>query len=141
MHICTGRAAVLDPNVISPMDSQDEKPLASGNGVSMAIHLAEPVLFVQGFENTENSPGNTAMLRGSLHLRVQKSAKIKAVTLRFKGRATTKWPEGIPPRKIEFEEQDTIMSHTWPFFNAQFENAERGTNADHVQLSKGPDGA
>ncbi|TKA62189.1 hypothetical protein B0A55_12097, partial [Friedmanniomyces simplex] len=134
-------AAVLDPNVISAMDSQDEKPLASGNGVSMAIHLAEPVLFVQGFENTENSPGNTAMLRGSLHLRVQKSAKIKAVTLRFKGRAITKWPEGIPPRKIEFEEQDTIMSHTWPFFNAQFENAERGTNADHVQLSKGPDGA
>ncbi|TKA79509.1 hypothetical protein B0A55_02433, partial [Friedmanniomyces simplex] len=133
--------AVLDPNVISAMDSQDEKPLASGNGVSMAIHLAEPVLFVQGFENTENSPGNTAMLRGSLHLRVQKSAKIKAVTLRFKGRAITKWPEGIPPRKIEFEEQDTIMSHTWPFFNAQFENAERGTNADHVQLSKGPDGA
>ncbi|KAK1089691.1 hypothetical protein LTR48_000165 [Friedmanniomyces endolithicus] len=131
----------MDSNVISAMDSQDEKPLASGNGVSMAIHLAEPVLFVQGFENTENSPGNTAMLRGSLHLRVQKSAKIKAVTLRFKGRATTKWPEGIPPRKIEFEEQDTIMSHTWPFFNAQFENAERGTNADHVQLLKGSDGA
>ncbi|KAK1056396.1 hypothetical protein LTR74_014941 [Friedmanniomyces endolithicus] len=131
----------MDSNVIPAMDSQDEKPLASGNGVSMTIHLAEPVLFVQGFENTENSPGNTAMLRGSLHLRVQKSAKIKAVTLRFKGRATTKWPEGIPPRKIEFEEQDTIMSHTWPFFNAQFENAERGTNADHVQLLKGSDGA
>ncbi|KAK0264299.1 hypothetical protein LTS09_001777 [Friedmanniomyces endolithicus] len=131
----------MDPNVMPAIDSQDEKPLASGNGVSMAIHLAEPVLFVQGFENTESSPGNTAMLRGSLHLRVQKSAKIKAVTLRFKGRATTKWPEGIPPRKIEFEEQDTIMSHTWPFFNAQFENAERGTNADHVQLLKGSDGA
>ncbi|KAK5738202.1 hypothetical protein LTR17_006232 [Elasticomyces elasticus] len=134
-------ATVVDPNVFSAMDSQDEKPLASGNGVSMAIHLTEPVLFVQGFENSENSPGNTAMLRGNLRLHVTKSAKIKAVTLRFKGRAVTKWPEGIPPRKIDFEEQDTIMSHTWPFFNAQFENAEKGTNADHVQLMKGPEGA
>jgi len=26
------------------------------------------------------------------------------------------------------------MSHTWPFFNAQFPNAELGTGADHVEL-------
>lgn len=134
-------SAVVDSNVIPAMDLQDEKPIASGNGVSMAVHLAEPVLFLQGFDNSENAPGNTAMLRGSLHLRVQKSAKIKAVTLKFKGRAVTKWPEGIPPRKTDFDETDTIMSHTWPFFNAQFENAEKGTNADHVQLFKGPEGA
>lgn len=127
-------------SLIPAMDLQDEKPIASGNGVSVAVHLAEPVLFLQGFDNSENSPGNTAMLRGSLHLRVQKSAKIKAVTLKFKGKATTKWPEGIPPRKVEFDETDTIMSHTWPFFNAQFENAEKGTNADHVQLFRNGDG-
>lgn len=133
-------SAVVD-NVIPALDLQDEKPIASGNGVSMAVHLAEPVLFLQGFENAEHATGNTAMLRGSLHLRVQKSAKIKAVTLKFKGKAITKWPEGIPPRKTEFDETDTIMSHTWPFFNAQFESAEKGTNADHVQLFKGPDGA
>ncbi|KAI7243368.1 hypothetical protein KC352_g14591, partial [Hortaea werneckii] len=128
-------------SVIPTMDMQDEKPIASGNGVSVGIHLAEPVLFLQGFENNENSQGNTAMLRGSLHLRVAKSAKIKAVNLRFKGKAVTKWPEGIPPRKVEFDETDTIMSHTWPFFNAQFESAEKGTNADHVQLFKGSDGS
>ncbi|KAK5117812.1 hypothetical protein LTR85_008787 [Meristemomyces frigidus] len=134
-------SAIVDTNVIPAMDLQDEKPIASGNGVSMAIHLAEPVLFLQGFDNADSSSGNTAMLRGSLHLRVQKSAKIKAVTLKFKGKAVTRWPEGIPPRKIDFDETDTIMSHTWPFFNAQFESAEKGTNADHVQLCKGPDGA
>ena len=140
------RSPLAQPNtsvegVIPAFNLEDEKPIAAGNGVSMGIHLAEPVLFLQGFENTEASPGNTAMLRGSLHIRVQKSAKIKAVTLKFKGKAITKWPEGIPPRKIEFEETDTIMSHTWPFFNAQFDSAEKSTNADHVQLFKGPDGA
>jgi hypothetical protein len=73
----------------------DEKPLASGNGVSIGIALAEPVLFLQGFDNGDlQANRSTAMLRGSLHLRVSKPAKIKAVTLRFRGRATTKWPEG-----------------------------------------------
>lgn len=33
------------------------------------------------------------------------------------------------------------MSHTWPFFNAQFPTAEAGSCADHVELFKGPSGA
>lgn len=41
---------------------------------------------------------------------------------------------GIPPKKAEFEETATQMSHTWPFFNAQFPAAEHGTGADHVEL-------
>jgi hypothetical protein len=73
----------------------EEKPLASGNGVSVGIALAEPVLFLQGFDNGDlQANRSTAMLRGSLHLKVSKPAKIKSVTLRFRGRATTKWPEG-----------------------------------------------
>jgi len=128
-------------NGVIPVNIEEEKPLASGNGVSVGVHLAEPVLFLQGFENSEAVPGNTAMLRGSLHVRVQKSAKIKAISLRFRGKAITKWPEGIPPKKNEFEETNIIMNHTWPFFNAQFDSAENSTGADHVQLAKGPDGA
>lgn len=123
------------------MSLEDGRTIASGNGVSVGIHLAEPVLFLQGFESTDSSNGNTAMLRGSLQVRVQKTAKIKAVTLRFKGRATTKWPEGIPPRKVDFEETNTIMNHTWPFFNAQFDSAESNTGADTVHLFKGPEGS
>nr|OQO23491.1 hypothetical protein B0A51_08931 [Rachicladosporium sp. CCFEE 5018] len=123
-------------DTIPGMSLDEEKPIASGNGVSVGITLAEPVLFLQGFDNNESAPGNTALLRGSLHVRVAKAAKIKAITLRFKGKSMTKWPEGIPPRKIDFEETNTIMSHTWPFFNAQFESAERGTCADQVQLFK-----
>jgi len=128
-------------NGVIPVNIEEEKPLAAGNGVSVGVHLAEPVLFLQGFENSEAVPGNTAMLRGSLHVRVQKSAKIKAISLRFRGKAVTKWPEGIPPKKSEFEETNIIMNHTWPFFNAQFDSAETSTGADHVQLAKGPDSA
>jgi hypothetical protein len=114
----------------------DVKPLASGNGINVVINLTEPILFLQGFEQTETSERSTAMLRGTLQLRVTKPTKIKAINLKFRGRATTKWPEGIPPKKVEFEETDTIMSHTWPFFNAQFPAAELSTGADLVELLK-----
>ncbi|KAF2468949.1 uncharacterized protein BDR25DRAFT_372836 [Lindgomyces ingoldianus] len=114
----------------------EDKPLASGNGINVGISLTEPVLFLQGFEHTETSDRSTAMLRGRLHLRVTKPSKVKAITLKFRGKATTKWPEGIPPKKVDFEETDTIMSHTWPFFNAQFPTAEAGPGADHVELYK-----
>jgi hypothetical protein len=81
-------------NTLMPGTDPYDKPLASGSGVSLSINLAEPALFLQGFEQNDVTSGNTAMLRGTLHLRVSKAAKIKAVTLKFKGRATTKWPEG-----------------------------------------------
>ena len=136
----------------------EEKPIASGNGVSLSIALAEPVLFLQGMDQTELGNQTTTMLRGTFHLRVSKSAKIKAISLAFRGRAETDWPEGeshirsnkhtqqtpnsaftgIPPRKTEFKDRESIMNHTWTFFNAQFQTAEYGTGADFVKPLKGP---
>ena len=72
----------------------EERPIASGNGVSLSIALAEPVLFLQGTDQSEVGNQTTTMLRGSFHLRVSKSAKIKSIFLAFRGRAETEWPEG-----------------------------------------------
>lgn len=72
----------------------EEKPIASGNGVALSIALAEPVLFLQGFDQSELGNQNTTMLRGNFRVRVSKSAKIKTVSLAFRGRAETEWPEG-----------------------------------------------
>jgi hypothetical protein len=73
----------------------DEKPVASGNGLSVSIALAEPSLFLQGFDQGDLAANrSTAMLRGSLVLKITKLTKIKSVSLKFKGTATTKWPEG-----------------------------------------------
>jgi hypothetical protein len=91
-------------NTIMPGTDPNDKPLVSGSGVNVSINLAEPALFLQGFEQNDMASGNTAMLRGTLHLRVTKAAKIKAVTLKFKGRATTKWPEGDFPHCIPVQD-------------------------------------
>jgi hypothetical protein len=91
----SGRASAksIVNSVVKPIP--EEKPLASGNGITVGITLTEPVLFLQGFDQNENSERSTAMLRGSLLLKVTKPAKVKAITLKFRGKATTKWPEGI----------------------------------------------
>lgn len=116
----------------------EAKPLASANGVSISITLAEPVIFLQGFDQSELGNHTTSMLRGSLHLKVTKNAKIKTISVNFRGRAETEWPEGIPPKKTEFKDKESIMNHTWPFFNAQFQTAEHGSGADVVRPLKGP---
>jgi hypothetical protein len=133
-----------------------EKPQASSSGgaVTMTIQMAEPILFLQGLDGSESSR-RPAMLRGSLVLRVTKPTKIKAVTLTFRGRARTEWPEGmnfccddgmfydaneciigIPPKKSEYYEEKELMQHTWPFFNAQFGTAELGHCADSFHPRK-----
>lgn len=73
-----------------------EKPLAttSGGSVSMTIALAEPVLFLQGFDHSDPNQRSPAMLRGSFVVKITKPTKIKAITLTFKGRARTEWQEG-----------------------------------------------
>ncbi len=116
----------------------DEKPVANANGVAVIISLAEPVLFLQGYDQNDPTTHNTTMLRGSLLLRVTKQAKLKSISLNFRGKSETEWPEGIPPRRVEFRDTTVIMNHTWSFFNAQMPQAETGYGADIVQLQKGP---
>jgi arrestin-related trafficking adapter 3/6 len=116
----------------------DEKPIASGNGLSISISLTEPVMFLQGFDQNDSTSGTTTILRGSLHLHVTKQAKLKSISLNFRGKSETEWPEGIPPRRTDFRDTETIINHTWPFFNSQFPQAEHSYCADLVHLSKGP---
>jgi hypothetical protein len=78
---------------------ETDKPVCAGNGVSCSIILAEPVIFLTGLDHdgtTRNSSSHAtgSILRGKLQINVTKSAKIKAVTVKFTGRARTEWPEG-----------------------------------------------
>lgn len=124
-------AAITRPNV------QDQKPVASGNGISVYISTAEPVLYLQGYDTSDPAAHTTTMLRGSLLLRVSKQAKLKSITLNFRGKSETEWPEGIPPKRIDFKDTTHIMNHTWSFFNAQFPQAEHSYSADEIRLSSG----
>ena len=92
-HWSSGRSSAK--SIISSVKPvPEEKPVASGGGLSVNVQLTEPVLFLRGFEQAEHAERSTAMLRGTLCLKITKPSKLKAVTLKFRGRAITKWPEG-----------------------------------------------
>ncbi|KAL3425950.1 arrestin-related trafficking adapter C2D10.04 [Phlyctema vagabunda] len=113
--------------------SAGDKPICSGNGVSVSILLAEPVIYLVGLDHdgttTHSSSNSAAILRGRLQMNVTKSAKIKALTMKFTGRARTEWPEGIPPAKSELFEEESLKTQHMPFFNAMFEGSDTGYGA------------
>ncbi|CCC68853.1 hypothetical protein NCAS_0B07690 [Naumovozyma castellii] len=102
-----------------PIDvSEDATPLAQTGSIRLFIQLAEPVVFLQGFEPTAWEGKPPSMLRGSLIVRVLKPSKIKKITLNLRGYTRTEWPEGIPPKKDEYVEINDVVNHTWPFYHS-----------------------
>ncbi|KAI6245756.1 putative arrestin-related trafficking adapter [Erysiphe necator] len=125
----TGAIGIPRPMTLQQCTNEMEKPLVSGNEVSCSIILAEPVIFLMGLDHdgsTRDCNGANAMslLRGTLRLNVTKNAKIKAVSLKFSGRAKTLWPEGIPPQKQEIVEECSLRTQVIPFFNALYKGSD-----------------
>lgn len=104
------------------------KPVASGSGVTCSILLAEPNVFLTGFDHDghtrHDSTHSTALLRGKLQLSISKNVKIKSVMLKLTGKARTEWPEGIPPMKVELFEETSLRTQALTFFHAMHESWE-----------------
>ncbi|KAI1310839.1 hypothetical protein F5Y03DRAFT_8082 [Xylaria venustula] len=104
------------------------KPVASGSGVQCSIILAEPNVFLTGFDHDGHPrhevANSSALLRGKLQLNVTKNVKLKSITLKLHGTARTDWPEGIPPLKIEQHEEVSLRTQVLTFFHAVHETWE-----------------
>ncbi|KAI2470460.1 hypothetical protein F4781DRAFT_173594 [Annulohypoxylon bovei var. microspora] len=115
-------------SVMSSSVTEVPKPVASGSGVSCSIILAEPNVFLTGFEHDghprNDAANSTALLRGKLQLNASKNVKVKSVTLKLRGRARTEWPEGIPPIKVEQFEEESLRTQVLTFFHAAHETWE-----------------
>lgn len=115
------------------LPNTSSKPLVSTASIQVYIIPAEKNLYVDGFLALEYENRPPTLLRGCLYLRVLKPAKIKSINLHFKGIQRTDWPEGIPPKKVNYAEVNDVVSHTWPFYQSgnQFQGLHGG--ADHFQ--------
>ncbi|EFW99828.1 arrestin domain containing protein [Grosmannia clavigera kw1407] len=119
-----------------------DKPIATGGGLSCSIFLAEPTVFLTGFDHegqaSRRSNNGTALLRGTLLLNVTKNIKIRAVTLKLHGTARTEWPEGIPPLKLELYEEESLRTQALTFFHAMHESWETPYGNQCTYRLKGP---
>ncbi|KAK6208141.1 hypothetical protein LQW54_007049 [Pestalotiopsis sp. IQ-011] len=115
-------------SIMSSAVTEVPKPVASGSGVSCSIVLAEPNIFLTGFEHDgrprHETANSTALLRGKLQLDVTKNVKLKSVTLKLSGKARTEWPEGIPPLKVDQFEEESLRTQVLTFFHAMHETWE-----------------
>lgn len=97
-----------------------QKPAAESGSIKMYIICVEPNLYLEGFSKDEIAKRPPSVLRGALFVRVLKPIKIKTISLTFRGVSRTEWPEGIPPKREEFQEVNEVIRHTWPFFDYQY---------------------
>ncbi|KAG7290043.1 hypothetical protein NEMBOFW57_000035 [Staphylotrichum longicolle] len=134
--------------MMSSSVSEVQKPVASGSGLTCSILLAEPNVFLSGFDHDHHTRrgGQTtsALLRGKLQLNVSKNVKIKSVTLKLVGKARTEWPEGIPPHKTELHEEQTLPTQSLVFFHAMHQemwDTEYGSQCTYSHKATSPTGA
>lgn len=113
-----------------------DKPLSQTLSLQVYIIPAENHLFVQGFEPHEYENRPPTLLRGCLLIRVLKPTKLKLISLLFKGTQRTEWPEGIPPKKSQHQETNTVVNHTWPFL-ASGQAPSAHNNADFFRDANG----
>ncbi|CEP64165.1 Aly2p LALA0_S10e03906g [Lachancea lanzarotensis] len=116
---------------------ENAHPLTQTTTIQVYVQLAEPAVFLQGFENHQWEERPPGLLRGSLILRVLKPSKIKSIDLTFRGVSKTEWPEGIPPKRQEFLESLDIVNHTWPFFQLENNHVLNSSSTDPDHLLKG----
>ncbi|KAG8202540.1 hypothetical protein GWM34_02697, partial [Candida africana] len=116
--------AVLTPTL-------PEKPTVSTSSLAVYIVPSEQNLFVQGFEEHVYLSRPPTILRGSLVVKVLKPTKIKSISLTFKGIQRTDWPEGIPPKKNQYNEINEVITHTWPFLQGNINDKLPHNGADY----------
>ena len=128
-------------SMMSSSVSEVQKPVASGSGVTCSILMAEPNVFLSGFDHTRRGGHITsALLRGKLQLNVSKNVKIKSVTLKLVGKARTEWPGGIPPHKTEISEEQTLRTQSLVFFHATHQgmwDTEYGSQCTYTHKTVG----
>ncbi|PNY26259.1 arrestin-related trafficking adapter [Tolypocladium capitatum] len=125
-HLASNRNGIMSvrsaKTAVSSLVTEVPKPVASGSGVSCSILLAEPNVFLSGFDHDghvqREGQSGTSLLRGCLRINVSKNVKIKAIQLKLLGRARTEWPEGIPPLKQDVFEEESLRTQVLTFFNA-----------------------
>jgi arrestin-related trafficking adapter 3/6 len=116
-------------------------PVAPGSSITCSILLAEPNLFLSGFNHLYHDccegQNGTALLRGTLQLCVRQKTKIKSVQLKLLGHARMQWPQQT---ESGFYEEDNLQTQALTFFNAMnnWEKDDYGNQCTYQRKSTSP---
>ncbi|KIW25889.1 uncharacterized protein PV07_09025 [Cladophialophora immunda] len=90
---------------------------ARNDAFSVAFDLAEPVLYLQGFDFPHNLEHTSAVLRGVVRLKVVRETTLGRLSLVFQGVSQTIWPESWRVRHLKKVYDESIVKHAWDFLD------------------------
>lgn len=104
---------------VKPIRSHSVAPphqtLAETDAFTLSVNLAEPVLYLEGFDFQHRTAHTSTVLRGFVQLQVLTRTAFNGLSLRFEGISLTIWPESWRLRHLKKNLRETIIEQDWNF--------------------------
>jgi len=84
---------------------------------TVTVELAEPILYLEGFDFPHNSAHRSAVLRGTMYLNVLRPTTLSHLALSFLGSHETIWPEAWRVRRLKKLSREEVVHHLWNFLD------------------------
>ena len=101
------------------------------DAVTLTIELAEPNLYLEGFNYRHRTEHQSAVLRGVLHLHVKQKVTLRELSLQFQGHSETIWPESWRLRHLKKHCRESFLEHEWDYL--EDERGDSGEAEHHRQ--------
>jgi Arrestin (or S-antigen), N-terminal domain len=104
-----------------PKQNITEPPqgFSPNNRFVVTITLAEPNLYVEGFNFDHCEAHRSAVLRGTVHLKVLQRTVLRDLKLDFEGLSETRWPESWRLRHLKKNYREVFTTYPWRFINPE----------------------
>ncbi|KAK4942144.1 hypothetical protein LTR10_018036 [Elasticomyces elasticus] len=93
----------------------DSVSMTNSDAFTVALELAEPILYLEGYDFPHNSAHRSAVLRGFMHLDVSRQVSLSDVSVTFRGISRTIWPEAWRVRRLKKTCEEDIVHHSWDY--------------------------
>ncbi|KAK7897132.1 hypothetical protein LTR67_005021 [Exophiala xenobiotica] len=98
-------------------DQEADQIATTSDAFTVTVELAEPILYLEGFDFPHNVAHRSAVIRGSVHLKILRPTTLSHLTLTFLGTHETIWPEAWRVRRLKKVSREEVVHHLWNFLH------------------------
>ena len=85
--------------------------------LALSIELAEPTIFLHGYDVLESASHHPAVIRGVVRLKVFKHVALRTLNLVLRGTSESIWPEAWRVRRLKRIYKEQLLLHEWDFLH------------------------
>lgn len=107
---------------------------AQGESIAISIELAQPTLYVEGYDLQHSTAHNSTVLRGFVKLQVFRTVTLRRLSLELSGITQTLWPESWRLRHLKKVYDEKFFSHKWDFLDESTSGLKSTVHAGDIQV-------